>query len=55
MELFTIVEIVKNYQPSLLPLLGNASTTVEIMRHTSPSLSIPLGNASTIVEIIEAY
>ena len=37
MELSTIVEIVKNYQPSLLPLLGNASTTVEIMRHTSQS------------------
>ena len=35
MELSTIVEIVENYQPSLLPLLGNASTTVEIMRHTS--------------------
>ena len=37
MELSTIVEIVENYQPSLLPLLGNASTTVEIMRHTSQS------------------
>ena len=37
MELSTIVEIVGNYQPSLMPLLGNASTTVEIMRHTSQS------------------
>ncbi len=35
MELSTIVEIVRNYKPSLMPLLGNASTTVEIMRHTS--------------------